>query len=365
MKKVLLLFIIFPALVNAHVKPAVKTKAKTSAAQKETVPQADGFVITGEVTGFTDGTKISLLNGQTGASEQQTGIYQNKFIFKGKVDKPAFKIIIVDQKPPYLTLFLDNSNVTVTGTKQALDQATVSGSVSHYDFAKLNAVLAPYQAYFGENAPTDQKMIDAAKQTILTFIQQNPKSYISPLAVIRYTQLSDDVNKADQLFNSLDPLVRTTDMGNYIGQQIADNKRNGVGTVLEDFSQPDTAGNPVSLSSLRGKYVLVDFWASWCRPCRQENPNVLANYQKFKDKNFTVLGVSLDKAKPAWLEAISQDGLTWNHVSDLQGWSNSVAQQFKIQSIPQNFLIGPDGKVIAKNLRGPALERKLQQLLLK
>ncbi len=359
MKKYLLLVLLLPSLMYAQVK------SKSASEKKNTVvvKSADGYQITGTMTGYPDGTVVDLLNGNNGTPELSTKLAGGKFSFAGKLDYPDFKLVSFNKSAPYIPIFLDNSNVVITAKKDELDKAVVKGSPTNDEFREYTVITKPYEKVFMQEGEIDSVASKKGAALLEDFVKRHPKSYVSPLAIFRHNQLSSNSEMMEKLYLGLIPEVQTSPIGNYVAQQIGEAKKNPLGKVLPDFSQEDTTGKLVSLSSLRGKYVLIDFWASWCGPCRQENPNVVNAFNKYRDKNFTVLGISLDKSKKPWIDAIAMDGLNWTQLSDLKGWSNSVAQQFQIVSIPQNFLVDPNGVVIAKNLRGAALESKLASLL--
>lgn len=206
---------------------------------------------------------------------------------------------------------------------------------------------------------------DERRAQEIAFIKAHPDYAVSIEALQdAIGPLPNDILIYDKLFKGLDKPVRTSKEGVALRKTIDGFMAVRIGVKAPLFAAPDTSGNTVNLKDFRGKYVLLDFWASWCGPCREENPNVVKAYEQFKDKGFTVLGVSLDQPgkHDAWVKAINADGLVWQHVSDLKFWKSDIAKLYSIRSIPQNFLLDPQGKIVAANLRGEALLQKLQAL---
>nr|WP_294947318.1 TlpA disulfide reductase family protein [uncultured Mucilaginibacter sp.] len=222
---------------------------------------------------------------------------------------------------------------------------------------------AKSEAFIKQFKLEEKAISDKSKAINKQFIKDHPDSYIS-LTLLQSVAYSSDYAEIAPLYESFTSEIKDSPDGKKFGALLPKIKAVAIGATAPEFAEADTAGKMVSLSSFRGKYVLIDFWASWCGPCREENPNVVRAYAKYKDRNFTIVGISSDRpgAKKAWLNAIHHDGLTWTQLSDLQYTNSKVPNLYAVKGIPQNFLIDPNGKIIAKNLRGDDLNDKLAEL---
>jgi S1-C subfamily serine protease len=343
--------------------------------------QAQSLNLQGKLTNMKDAATVSLIDGVSNKELVSGKSTAGNFILQTKLEFPSLLVLSIEGVAQKIPVFIGNENVLVEGDVKKIPDLNITGSVSH-DVYKvyMNALNPKMMLYVGnmqaastEKNTTKKDALNTAAATqskeiiaiFNTLSKANAGSPVTTLMLLQFSNIFPEIKEnLASIYETLAPSAKKGPFAEFIDKTIASSAFGQIGSKLPDFTQNDVNGKPFTLSSLKGKYVLVDFWASWCGPCRAENPNIVKVFNKYKAKNFTVLGVSLDQDKAKWLEAIKKDSLAWNHVSDLKYWNNAVAAQFGIQSIPASFLIDPTGKIVARDLRGFELEKFISSILM-
>ncbi|OUJ71974.1 TlpA disulfide reductase family protein [Hymenobacter crusticola] len=329
-----------------------------------------------------------------------SAVRNGQFELKGTTDTPKVATLLLfrsgkksdsdylkaENSKDHVRLFLEKGPIILMGA-DSLETATITGSKLTTEYQKLQASLQPIdQKYHNLNKNVWQSATaeerkspeiknkfvalrtartDETNQLLTAYIKANPSSFVSLDALTQVAGPAPKYAEVAPLYQTLTPAIQSSPDGKKFGEKLAAIKAISIGATAPNFSQKTPDGKEVSLADYRGKYVLVDFWASWCGPCRAENPNVIKVYNEYKSKNFDILGVSLDgeKARDKWVKAIEDDRVLWTQVSDLKGLDNAAARLYYIEAIPQNFLVDPSGKIVAHNLHGDELRTTLAQFI--
>lgn len=359
---------------------------------------AQQFTLEGQLQRITrQASQVILMYSQGDGRIADTGkVQQHKYRFSGTIQEPVMaQLMVIYQQPDTGRMTLaryrrDIANVFLQGgalqviSVDSFSNIQVKGSAAHQAYLNLNKLLQAnedrqeelnkaYQEAEEKNNPEQLKKIqeeyeqlDRERKSIYAkFVNDQPTSPVALFAVEQFAGWDIQPDETEALLSKLPQNARQLPTGQELARKIASARKTSIGAEAIDFVQNDTNGVATRLSSFRGKYVLLDFWASWCGPCRAENPNLVRVYQQYKGKGLRIVGISLDQpnARDRWLQAIHDDRLEWTQLSDLKFWRNEVAVQYGIQAIPQNFLIDPAGKIVAKNLRGENLEATLAKFI--
>lgn len=350
----------------------------------------DSYTINGTVQGFEDGTKVYINEqGENGFVKiDSTEIKGGTFTLKGSAVEPDLKFVELGNTQEFILPFiLENGKIQVSFDREKPEDAKVTGSKNNDYLTAYNTeafkIQKEAQTFQEQN---NEKMMQAQQnQDIATieslmneynkisekiknqnaeYVKTNKDAYISLILLeqlISAQVISDEEFKT--YYDALEADLKSTKKGKELAEKLSKTENVAIGKMAPDFSAPNVDGQMVSLKESLGKVTIIDFWAAWCGPCRRENPNVVALYEKYKDQGLAIIGVSLDKEADAWKKAIADDNLTWTQVSNLKFWEDPIAKEYNVQGIPAMFVLDAEGKIVAKDLRGEELDAKIAELL--
>ncbi len=350
-----------------------------------------GYVLTGSIDSSLDGKTMRLRNADLNNTTfvDTTVIKNGKVTFTGNVESPDLYLLSIDGVQGGVPIVLENEEISIQFYKDSLMASVVSGSHENDIFKLYKDISDPIRAKnqsmgqefmaartAGDSAKMTaiqeefQKIVDAGNIENLEAMKKHNDAVTSAAILENLLKTKGvDNTKAQEIYDNFTEPVKNSRIGKSINDLLVSTKATAIGSMAPEFTAPNPEGKMIALKDIKGKVTIIDFWAAWCGPCRRENPNVVKVYEKYHDKGLEIVGVSLDgnprqkDAKSEWIAAIEKDGLTWHQVSNLNYFDDPVAKQYNIQSIPATFILDAEGKIIAKNLRGSALEAKMAELL--
>jgi len=356
---------------------------------------SDGFTINGTVKGVADGTKVKLERQQESLGFVVTldtaVVKDGKFTFKGKAKAPAVYQISIDSVSGKSPIIVENADISIAVNKENLLLNTITGTYHNEQLTEYNRQMekiqrkvkdfqiandpviqklkvagdtASIRKLFDENKKLKDEVHDEVIAFQSKYVETRPKSFISLILIQAAAGYPDfDINKLQANFDNLDPTLKNSTIGKNVQKKLEQMKTVDIGRLAPNFSAPGVDGKATSLKESLGRVTVVDFWASWCPPCRKENPNMVALYKEFHGKGLNIVGVSLDKDADKWKDAIAKDGLTWTQVSNLKYWDDPIAASYGVQALPATYVLDKNGVVVAKDLSGEALRAQVASML--